>query len=234
MLEAILFDWGSTLAGFEWSPALLAEGHRAGLAALGREGESAELTARFEREKLPALRALGAEARLDYLAELRDLLGPVADDELDRFLNAEHDAWRPARTLAPGALELLESLHGDGLRLGLVANNWPDPARLVRAELAEHGVDGLFDAIALSGEVGVRKPDPAIFQHALGELGIAPAAALFVGDRLIDDIRGAAAVGMTTVQATWCHTDEAEGADAPDFVASSPREVLAIVQRLAH
>jgi putative hydrolase of the HAD superfamily len=234
VLEAVLFDWGGTLMQFEWDDELLASGHRAGLAALGRAGEAPAFSTRFVDEKLPALRAPGAAARLDYGDELRDLLGPLGDNELVRFLDAEHAAWRPARALVGSAHALLESLRGRGLRLGVVANTWPDPPRLVRRELDELGVTSRVDAIVLSGEVGWRKPHPAIFARAAAELEIALENSLFVGDRLADDVQGAAAVGMTTVQALWFRVDD-DAADAePDYLAFIPVDVLSIVRRLAN
>src|SRR5262249_39836272 len=103
VLEAGLFGWMGALARVEWGGELLPAGHRAGLAALGRAGEATQFTARFRAERLAALTADGAAGRLDYGAELRDLLGPLTGNELDRFLDAEHAAWRPARSLLDSA-----------------------------------------------------------------------------------------------------------------------------------
>src|SRR5438445_10385882 len=91
MLEAVLFDWGNTLVEFGWDDELLAEGHRAGLAALGRDDDPEEFTMRYRADVLP--RMVPGD---DYAAHLRTLLGPLPDEELDRFVDAEHDAWRPA------------------------------------------------------------------------------------------------------------------------------------------
>ncbi len=232
MLEAVLFDWSGTLMQFEWDDELLAAGHRAGLAAIGCEGEADAFTRRFEAEKLPALQAPVAAAQLDYGAELRDLLGPVTDAELDRFVDAEHAEWRPARALVGGAHALLESLRDRGLKLAVVANTWPEPPRLVRRELEELGVAGRVDEIVLSGEVGARKPAPAIFERALQALDVDPLDALHVGDRLVDDIAGAAAVGMTTVQALWFRADDAAAEIEPDFLAFTPADVLIAAREL--
>src|SRR5262249_3454148 len=74
VLQAVLFDWGETLVHFEWDDELLAEGHVAGLEAIGRGEEADEFTQRFAGERLPALLAEGAAERVDYEAELRALL----------------------------------------------------------------------------------------------------------------------------------------------------------------
>ncbi len=86
----------------------------------------------------------------------------------------------------------------------------------------------------LSGEVGARKPGPAIFEAALDALGVDAGAALFVGDRLVDDVAGAAAVGMTTVQALWFRVDDGPATAEPDFLAFTPVDVLAAVRELAN
>jgi putative hydrolase of the HAD superfamily len=231
VLRAVLFDWGETLYHFEWDDELLAAGHAAGLEALGRGEEAEAFTEQFAAERLPALLADGAAEQLDYGAELRALLGGVSDEELDRFLDAEHEAWRPARALVDSAHALLDTLHGRGLRLAIVANNWPEPARLVRRELDELGVTDRVDRIVLSGEVGARKPERAIFELALAQLGLDPLEAVFVGDRPIDDVGGAAGVGMSTVQAMWFNADEAEDVE-PDFLAFTPADVLTAVKRI--
>ncbi len=227
MPAAVLFDWTNTLSQFAWDDALLAAGHRAGLAALGRADEAAEVTEQYRADVLPVVTAAGAWSVLDYASELRKVLGPVSDADLDAFLDAEHDVWAAARTVAPGLDLLLTRLNGMGIRLGIVANTWPDPPRLLRREIASIGVVAeWFDPIVLSGEVGVRKPDSAIFALALEALELDPFDVYFVGDRLSDDIGGAGAVGMVTVQATWFHAERSDGTIEPDFVAATTADVL--------
>jgi putative hydrolase of the HAD superfamily len=127
---------------------------------------------------------------------------------------------------------LLDSLRTRGIKTGVVANSWPDPARLLRQDVEAYGLADLLDVIVFSDEVGVQKPEPAIFLHALGQLAVDPTAAMFVGDRLTTDVQGAAAVGMTTVQALWFRADDTPGIE-PDFMAFTPMDVLNAVGRLA-
>jgi HAD superfamily hydrolase (TIGR01509 family) len=223
VLRAVLFDWNNTLARFEWDDELLSEGHRAGLAAIGRGGAD-ELTRRFrEVELVPGS---------DYRATLRGLLGGATDQELDRFVDAEFAVWEPAVTLASTTHALLEALRRRGLKLAVVANAWPEPARLLRGELARLGVAERIDAAVFSDEAGARKPDAAIFQRALSDLGVAAEEALFVGDKLREDVDGAAALGMRTVQALWFSADDAEDAPEPDYQAFTQMDVLNVVDRL--
>ncbi|HST16755.1 MAG TPA: HAD family hydrolase [Gaiellaceae bacterium] len=227
MLRAVLFDWGGTLVDFSWSDGLLAAGHRAGLRALAREDEADAFTSRFVDELLPRL-APGD----DYAGLLRRELA-ASDEEVDRFLDAEYGVWTPAHALLGSAHALLEALRSRGLRLAVVANGWPEPARLTRRRISELGVAERVDAVVLADEVGWRKPDPRIFEAALAALGVDAAEAVHVGDSLDADVRGASAAGLATVQALWFSADT-DGADVePDFAAFTPMDVLNLTQRLA-
>jgi putative hydrolase of the HAD superfamily len=80
--------------------------------------------------------------------------------------------------------------------------------------------------------VGRRKPDAEIFQRALDALDVPAEAALFVGDRLYEDVRGAAELGMTTVQALWFRADDHPDGAEPDYQAFTQMDVLNVVRRL--
>lgn len=223
MLEAVLFDWGDTLARWEWSDELHDAGHAAGFRAIGREPDP-EQTQVFRAELLPLVE------EGDYRELMRDWLAPVDDEELDLFLAAEYAAWQPGHHLAPTTPVLLETLRDRGLKTGLISNGF-DPPDLVRAELVRVGVAQLLDVIVMSGDVGgARKPDPAIFRRALEQLGVAPEHALMVGDSVPNDIAGAKAIGMKTCQALWFVADEIEEPEA-DFRAFSQMDVLIAVSR---
>ncbi len=237
MLRAVLFDWGDTLMEFAYDPALISEGHQAGLEALGRDGlPDVQRTAEHFREHYePLFWIPGTVEEIEYPGLVRRLLGDfgieVSDEELNRFLEAEHAAWEPARRLAAHTHALLEALRSRGLKLGLVSNAF-DPGWLLHRDLERMGLGERLDVAVFSSEVGKRKPHPAIFERALEALGVSAAEALFVGDRLFEDIRGAAETGMRTVQALWFRADEhPEGAE-PDFQAFTQMDVLNVVERL--
>jgi len=223
VIEAILFDWNNTLIQFTWDDDLLVAGHQAGLAAAGSEQDATAFTARYRELVLN-----GATPDDDYA----DLLRELGVGDADAFVDAEHEVWRPAHEALGSAQALLDSLRGRGIKTGLVANSWPDPARVLRADVEAFGLTEQFDVIVFSGEVGFRKPQPEIFLHALAALGVAPENAMFVGDRLDTDVQGAAQVGMATVQALWFRADDTPGIE-PDFMAFTPMDVLNAVRRLA-
>ena len=163
---------------------------------------------------------------------LRDFELEVNDEQLDRFLEAEHRAWDPARVLGAHTHPLLEALRGLGLKLGLVSNAF-DPGWLLHRDLEQMGLAERLDFSVFSSEVGMRKPHPAIFERALEALEVEPENALFVGDRLFEDVRGAAELGMTTVQALWYRADEHPDGAEPDHQAFTQLDVLNVARRLA-
>jgi putative hydrolase of the HAD superfamily len=232
VLDAVLFDWGDTLMRWAPEPEFLEDGHRAGLAAIGRDVDPA-ITARFRDVYLPKFFAQGVIEEIEYPGEVRALLGEfgidVGDDDLLRFLEAEHAAWAPARQLAATTHALLETLRERGLKLGLVSNAI-DPPDLLHRDLEQLGVAQRLDVAVFSSEVGRRKPDPSIFEVALSRLGIEPERALMVGDSVPNDVAGAQALGMTTCQALWFVADSQEEPE-PDFRAFTQMDVLTAVSR---
>jgi len=178
LLEAVLFDWGDTLMEFVYSPELVAAGHRAGLAAIGRNGLP-ELTEHFREEYEPLFWVPGTIEEIEYPQLVRRLLRDfgveIDDEELGRYLEAEHRAWDPARILAAHTHPLLEALRERGLRLGLVSNAF-DPGWLLHRDLEQMGLEERLDFSVFSSEVGMRKPHPAIFERALERSGSNPSA----------------------------------------------------------
>ena len=220
----------------EWSDEIALEGHTAGLGALARDGlPTAEAFTRYladnEAELFPA-----GEDEIDIADVMRRAFAAqgadLQDDELWLFIRAAHGVWASHYSLAASSHALLEALRARGLRLALVSNT-ASPEWLLRPVLERQGLVERVDAIVLSSEVGKRKPHPAIFERALGELGVEAAAALFVGDRLGADVLGASRVGMKTVQALWFRADEGLDGVEPDFQAFTQMDVLNVVDRLA-
>jgi REG-2-like HAD superfamily hydrolase len=114
------------------------------------------------------------------------------DPALFAALHAHYDA-PSAWTVAPGAPAALRRLRAAGVRLAVVSN-WDTRLRalLAATELSPH-----FDAVIVSAELGVDKPDPRVFRAALRALGdVSPGAALMIGDDATNDVAGAAAVGV--------------------------------------
>ena len=117
--------------------------------------------------------------------------GPVlADGLLTRMLSAG--------TPLPAMYELIRDLRAKGVRTALLSNSW-GPTGYPRHDFPE-----LFDAVVISGEVGMRKPEPRIFRHAAALLDLDPEACVFVDD-VEANVQAAVSCGMTGVH----HTDPA-------------------------
>ena len=237
MIDAVLFDWGDTLFRFEYDEALLEAGWEAGLVAAGRDGlpGHAAAAARFREHYVPLLWQPGSLEEIEYPELVRECLAGLGaeldDEELERFLEAEHAAWEPARLIGDSTHALLDALRERGLTTGLVSNAF-DPPGLLHRDLEQMGLGERLDVAVFSSEIGKRKPHPAIFERALAELAVEPSHAVFVGDRRYEDIRGAKEAGMTTVQAYWFRADVDERGLEPDFEAFTPMDVLNTVRRL--
>jgi putative hydrolase of the HAD superfamily len=118
----------------------------------------------------------------------------------------------------------LRELRRRGLKLGVITNG---PGPLQRRKLAALGLDRSFDAILVSGEEGVRKPDAEIFRRALGRLGVAAHEAMFVGDHPVADVEGAHGAGLLPV---WMFVPYWPPPDVPDPpVIDFLREILPII-----
>jgi putative hydrolase of the HAD superfamily len=228
VIRAVFFDWGNTLAAWEFDPELFVEGHVRGLAALGPQAPAQEaFTVAFGERVLPLLLDPG-EDEIDYVTEVGSLLaslGVGADgDAVWRFVEAEHLCWRPVHRIEPDVLGLLDAVRDRGLKVGLVSNVF-DPPSLMRGLFAEIGLLERLDAVALSTEVGKRKPHPAIFESVLRQAGVLPTEAVMVGDRLREDVGGAQGAGLATIQAAWFERD-GSGAATPTAIAEAPADVL--------
>ena len=126
----------------------------------------------------------------DVLGGLGHQGGPELAEALFRAFS-DPAAYRLFDDVRPA----LDELAGRGLTLGLVSNfePWLDEV------LALQGIDGRFAAVAVSGKLGVAKPDPRIFKAALDEAGTDPGATVHVGDQPVNDVAGAMAAGITPV-----------------------------------
>jgi HAD superfamily hydrolase (TIGR01509 family) len=102
------------------------------------------------------------------------------------------------RALVPteGAVDVLDELRAAGLGLGLISNCSSEVGGL----WDDSPFAGRFDAVVLSADVGMAKPDPRIFRLTLDRLGVEPTDAIFVGDGESGELPGAEAVGIRAIQ----------------------------------
>ena len=225
MVEAVILDFGHTIVDFVLDEKAL----------LATYEEVRSLLVDQVEGELPSAKALvdtvsyrlGQRIEQSYLnQELQELdILRVLDECLigaslhvpaplvRRIAEMEHRALMAEMYLSPENAEALHALHDDGFRLGLVSNITM-LGDLVRDDLHRLGILDLFDAVILSSELGVRKPHPRIYAAALHALDLPGERAIFVGDRLREDIAGPREAGMRAVL-TWQFRQEDPGQDPP-------------------
>ena len=117
-----------------------------------------------------------------------DDLAALAWEAFERQATAEYRLYADAQALF-AALDRRPPL-------ALVTNGASDTQR---EKLRALGIASRFDAVVISGEAGVAKPDAAVFGLALDQLGVPPEDVWHVGDNLATDVAGARAAGLTAV-----------------------------------
>ncbi len=208
-VAGVLFDYGLTLVHFarpsdaidaaqeSIASLVAAAGHpRPSAAELRRavhDRVDAEVAAHDAGEALEEVDVVALERRA-----FADIGLHLDADLLDRCSVLVQEAWWQGVHLYPDVLAPLRALRRGGLRVGLCSNAPYRPASM-HAQLAHVGLDALLDAAVFSGEVGWRKPSRRLFEAALRALGTGADETVFVGDRLREDVGGAAAAGMRTV-----------------------------------
>jgi HAD superfamily hydrolase (TIGR01549 family) len=90
--------------------------------------------------------------------------------------------------------------------LALVSNF--DHPKHLRMLLEETAIKDYFNAVAISGEIGINKPDARIFEKIMQELNVKPHEVIFIGDSINDDINGAQKVGCNTILIDMCNRFE--------------------------
>jgi HAD superfamily hydrolase (TIGR01662 family) len=240
-LRAVLFDLGHTLVDFTRTEEALHAAYdqiRARIEAVAYM-EVPELLDLVERVAGGVDRLVEQsyrERRLEELnqAELfREALAGIGfdlpDDTIEHIVHLDHSAWSNSLTVEPEVLDVLKGLQDAGYAMGLVSNVslYPD---LMQRDLERLGLAAYLKAAVFSSEVGYRKPDARIFRVALERVGVEPQQAVFVGDRLYDDVGGAQAVGMRAVQTRQFRQEEDPEA-RPDAVIDHLRELPEVLRR---
>jgi putative hydrolase of the HAD superfamily len=182
-VRAVIFDLWNTLA--EWPDEVWSDVRPQVAARLGLTAE--EFESRWFGE-LAELRETGSTA--EALARL-----DASPRDVEEIVAMRRSITRQGLAPVAGAVETISELRERGLRIGLITVCSDD----VPALWAETPFHGLFDAEVFSCSVGLRKPDPRIYELACEQLGVEAREAVFVGDGANDELAGAERVGMTAI-----------------------------------
>lgn len=230
-VRAVIFDWGGTLT--PWHTVDFAEEARAlARACVGGEARDPDALA---DALAAAVQTVWGRSRDDQTsAGLADIFAEAGLTHDERRLDAYRAFWDPHTLTDPEVRPLLERLRGDGLRVGVLSNTvWP---RAWHEEFFRRdGVLDLVDGAVYTSEVPWTKPAPEAFAAAMDAVGVDdPGACVFVGDRLFDDVWGAAHAGLRTIHVPHSvipreQVGHTEG--EPDAVVASLGEVYDVVAR---
>ncbi|MCX4778699.1 HAD family hydrolase [Streptomyces sp. NBC_01264] len=183
--------------------------------------ESRVLPVQAEHVIVEALHARAYPADLARLRAVLSLADPVES------LWSEYVSGMSARARClPGLPGALARMRASGWTLGVVTNGAVD---IQRAKLEGAGLADLFDGVCASGEVGVRKPDLAVFQAAAERCGTTLAkGGWMVGDNPETDIEGGRAAGLRTA---WISAGRQwpTGARSPDLEARTASEAIGLL-----
>jgi len=133
----------------------------------------------------------------------------VRDEDVASVADLIAGRWQKSIELDQDAIPVLKELKESKI-LGLVSNF--DHPRHVRKYLSEYGLDCLFETIIISGEAGVKKPNPDIFRPALSATGLQPGEVVYVGDADVD-VEAANAAGIMPILIKRPDTDK----NSPDL-----------------
>jgi len=188
-ISTVLFDFAGVLTSSPWGALAEAGGGNLELMIGSYEEDTDHPWHRVERGEL---------AIVDWVTEVT-ALGAAAGTEIDFSLL---QALLSEMTVHTVVVDRIRVLRDDGYRLGLVTNNVREGSATWRAMVP---VEELFDAVVDSSEVGMRKPNPAIFHHALDLLGVAnPATAVFLDDSP-GNVVGAQQAGLHAIHVETPH-----------------------------
>jgi putative hydrolase of the HAD superfamily len=201
MITAILFDFGGTLDsdGQHWLDRFYRIYDQIGLSHIPKERiKEAFYSADAQMEKDTSIRSAGFRLMMERHAHLQfEKLG-LDDPRLEAEASAAF--YRPSEKVLHRNRGILERLRQEGLRMGVVSNFYGN----VETLCDEAGLKPCLSVILDSILIGLKKPDPRLFQLALDRLKVKPAQAVFVGDSFERDIVPAKALGMTTF---WMTSD---------------------------
>jgi HAD superfamily hydrolase (TIGR01549 family) len=170
----------------------------------------------------PPLEGLASWAAVYRRDSWRSALRAVGKDPGAAELLSERyiEGQRSGHPLLPGALGFVRHL-AETVPVVLVTNGPPD---LQRLKIDQAGIGAYLSGVVISGEIGLGKPDPAVFAGALELVGVPAENAVMVGDSWERDVVGALASGMPAV---WIsHGREAPDSDGRVSVANGVQDVV--------
>jgi putative hydrolase of the HAD superfamily len=210
LIRAALFDYGGTLVTPEKSwPVVKTDAINAVFQLLGRHGLimpqerflalNDSLFERYEEQETREDKDIADKVK--YKELMGELFPELTEGKRNRLaIHANGAFWGVAQRnfkLSSGARGCLKMLRSKGIKMAVVSNHHNYDSLITR--MKQIGIRDYFQAVIASEKVGVRKPNPEIFEMALDRLRVRKEYAVFVGDSLETDIAGAKKVGLVAI-----------------------------------
>jgi putative hydrolase of the HAD superfamily len=182
-IEGLLVDYGGVLTTNVW------DSFRAFCDVEGLEREKVKKLFREDPEALGLLRRLevGDLDEDSFSSEFGPLLG-IPSERHEGLVDRLFAGMQPEEPM----FEALRRARRGGIKTGMISNSWG------RGRYDRSLFDELFDGVVISGEVGLHKPQPQIFELGAQRIGLSPPRCVFVDD-LRENCEGAEAVGMVAL-----------------------------------
>ena len=243
-ISVILFDLGFTLINFEGNfHQVMRESHLALADSLINTGyplDRSEFAQKFnevisEYYRVRAIDMIEKPVEGNLQQTLAHFgLAQIPDHHLQAAVEAMYTFTEAWWKIEPDTHQTLSALKQMGYRLALISNasNAPNLNRLID----NHQLRGYFEAVVISADEGIRKPDPRIFANTLARLGVSADNAIMVGDTLPADILGAR---MSNIKSVWVtrRADRAENNELvelikPDYSISELISLVPLMKQL--
>lgn len=186
-LDAVIFDWGGTL-----TPWHTIDAYECWFSVTSDEAQTNALLA-AEQAVWSAVKDTHRSGTLDHI------LDHAALTLTEQQQRSYYEWWDAHSHTDPAVPPLFTALRERGLKVGILSNTvWP--AAEHHRIFSRDGIDHLIDAAVYSSEIPWAKPHPEAFRAALDAVGVDdPARAVYVGDRLFEDVFGANRAGLRAV-----------------------------------
>lgn len=171
-------------------------------------------------------RTLGKKTLEEVITKIMQVNGCYSDVVFQKIIDKRKQSKIECfQHLHPQIIPMLRNLKERNLKVGLITNCYFEEKDVIRDSVLFE----FFDAVCMSCELRMKKPDSAIFQKCMEDLEVLPEECLYIGDGGSFELEAARSLGMHTLQATWYLK---EGAKQPakrkeEFIpAESPMDVI--------
>lgn len=193
MIKAIIFDMYETLITLSESPFYF--------------GTQIALDAGIEEEKFQEIwrtaetdRTIGKITLEKLLEKVLKTNGCYSETKMNLIVNKRIRSREAAfEHLHKDIIPMLSALKKKGVLIGLISNCFSEEAMIIKKSV----LYPYFNAVCLSYDEGLQKPDPDIYKRCLEKLNVQAADCLYVGDGGSNELEAAEMVGMKAVQAVW-------------------------------